>query len=78
MPEATVSSKGQVSIPSEVRSRLGIVRGTRLKVEVRGEQIVLTPIPADRWRALRGAVRAEGSLTALLEEERSRDKDRNR
>lgn len=72
----TVSSRGRVSIPAEVRSRLGIVRGTRLQVEVRDARIVLTPIPEDGWRALRGALRGEGSLTTLLEEERRREEDR--
>ncbi|MDZ4046209.1 MAG: AbrB/MazE/SpoVT family DNA-binding domain-containing protein, partial [Rhodoglobus sp.] len=30
MPTATVTSKGQVTIPAEVRERLGIEAGTRV------------------------------------------------
>lgn len=39
--ETTVSSKGQVVIPKEVRDRHGLEPGTRLLVEERGDVIVL-------------------------------------
>ena len=39
--ETTVSSKGQVVIPKEIRDRHGLDPGTRLEVEDRGDVIVL-------------------------------------
>jgi len=47
--EATVTSKGQVTLPSELRKRLGIQRGSRIRFS----------IPA------RGAVRVEPVLYDL-------------
>ncbi len=38
---ATVSSKGQVVLPAEVRRRLRLVKGERLSVEVHGRSVVL-------------------------------------
>lgn len=38
-----VSSKGQVVLPKQVRSRLGLRPGTRLSCRIRGDSIVLTP-----------------------------------
>ena len=39
MLASTVTSKGQVTIPAEVRHRLGIHAGDRLVFEIEGEQI---------------------------------------
>lgn len=39
--KVTVSSKGQVVIPKEIRDRHGLDAGTQLEVEDRGDAIVL-------------------------------------
>lgn len=41
MPDTTVSTKGQVVIPKEIRDRLGWRPGTSLLIEERGDQVVL-------------------------------------
>ena len=43
MVTTKLSSKGQVVLPRLVRSRLGLAPGVRLRCEVRGESVVLTP-----------------------------------
>ena len=53
MEKITVSSKGQIAIPKAVRDTLNLSEGTRLIVEVRGQEIVLSKEPA--WRKLHGA-----------------------
>lgn len=50
----TVSSKGQVVLPAEVRRHLRLVKGERLSVEVQGDSVVLRPVPEPRqYRATR-------------------------
>jgi len=39
MEATTVTSKGQVTIPKEVRQRLGIRKGTRVEFEVVGDHV---------------------------------------
>ena len=41
MGATSVTSKGQVTIPREVRNRLGIRRGTRVAISVEGDHAVL-------------------------------------
>jgi AbrB family looped-hinge helix DNA binding protein len=53
MELVTLSSKGQIAIPKAIRERLNLVEGTKLTLEVRGPEIVLSKEPA--WRKLRGA-----------------------
>ncbi len=40
MPTSTISSKGQVTIPKEVRETLGLEVGDRLAFEVRDDGVV--------------------------------------
>ena len=43
LAEATVSSKGQVTLPAAIRAQLGIATGTRLRFELRGKELVVRP-----------------------------------
>ena len=52
METIAVSTKGQISIPKEVRDRLGIREGTRLRLLEDGARIVLEKDTGD-WRSLR-------------------------
>jgi AbrB family looped-hinge helix DNA binding protein len=49
-----VSSKNQISLPSEARRRLGIVPGERLTVEIRGDDLVLRRRPSRPSERMRG------------------------
>ena len=39
--KSTLSSKGQVTVPAAVRQRLGLVAGTPVEFEVKGNVVVL-------------------------------------
>jgi AbrB family looped-hinge helix DNA binding protein len=73
--ETTVSTKGQIVIPSSIRRKLGIEDGTRIHIEVheRNMQIVLTSITREFIRSLRGKYKGRGMLKAL-EEDRKRER----
>ncbi|HVP54786.1 MAG TPA: AbrB/MazE/SpoVT family DNA-binding domain-containing protein [Candidatus Eisenbacteria bacterium] len=55
MEKITVSSKGQIAIPKEVREALNLTAGSKLTLEVRGQEIVLSK--GDAWKQLKGAAR---------------------
>ena len=44
--EVVVTRRGQTTIPTEVRRKLGIREGTRLRVEAVGNKVVFTKIPS--------------------------------
>jgi len=54
MLSVKVSSKNQISLPSEARKRLGIEPGERLTVEIRNEQLILRRRPARASERMRG------------------------
>ena len=56
---STMSSKGQVTVPQEIRNRLGLSAGDRAEFVVEGEQTVIRPSrstvsPFDKYRSVLG------------------------
>ena len=67
---ATVTTKGQVTIPKDIRDRLGIKANDRVDFVLEGDRAVLMPVRS--LRELRGIVPARPGST--LEEERRKAK----
>jgi antitoxin PrlF len=44
MPSSTISSKGQITVPIDVRDRLGLKTGDRVEFVFENEQTVLRPV----------------------------------
>lgn len=44
-PSSRLSSKGQVTIPQEIRTRLGLRSGDRVEFVVEGDKTILRPAP---------------------------------
>jgi AbrB family looped-hinge helix DNA binding protein len=57
---SSLSSKGQVTVPQEIRNRLGLTTGDRVDFVIEGELTVLRPSRADedpfeKYRGILGA-----------------------
>lgn len=72
MEHITVSSKGQIVIPKKVRNALNLAEGSKLTVEVRGQEIVLSKEPA--WKKLQGA--GGGDLMKTFAEFKKQERER--
>jgi len=70
----TVSTKGQVVIPAEIRESAGIGPGTRIAVTLQNGRIVLEPVSEKLVDQTRGLLAGGPSLTAALKTERGKDK----
>lgn len=68
MAEATVTSKGQITIPKRVREHLGVRPGDKLDFVVEEDgQVVVRPISRD-IRDLAGVLHRPGACVVTLEE----------
>jgi antitoxin PrlF len=67
---ATVTTKGQVTIPKQIREALQIRPNDKVDFVREGERIVMVPLKS--LQQFRGAVRARKAIT--FEEERARAK----
>jgi len=54
MSFATVSTKGQITLPAEIRSRFGIRSKDKVRLYVRDDEIVIQPLRS--FRELRGSL----------------------
>jgi AbrB family looped-hinge helix DNA binding protein len=77
MEQVRVSSKGQVAIPKSIRDALNLSEGTKLTVEIRGQEIVLSKEPA--WRKLQGAAGSDlmSAFAEFKKQERKREDSRS-
>jgi AbrB family looped-hinge helix DNA binding protein len=68
MPTSTLTSKGQITIPREVRERLHLKTGSRVDfiVEPSGK-VVLKPVDSD-FRSIRGIVRSRRRRSVSIKE----------
>lgn len=76
MTAVRTSSKGQVVIPVEIRAKLGIKPGQMVNMTLEGEKAVITPLPKDPIKALRGSLKGKPSLTKALLKERKEERKR--
>jgi AbrB family looped-hinge helix DNA binding protein len=76
MRTARVTSKGQIVIPADIRTRMGIEKGSDLIVEEHDDALVLRKASKDYFDSLAGLLRAKGSLTKELLASRKRDRKR--
>jgi len=68
VPTATLSAKGWVVIPKDIRDTLGLRKGDRLRVKLRDKEIVLIPVPKDPIAAGMGMLKGGMSMKEFLEE----------
>lgn len=75
MTTTIVTTKGQIVIPSKIRRRFNIKKGTKLCIVEKGEQIVLQPLTGDYFEKMAGVLNTKGKLTKALLEERAKERE---
>lgn len=75
METATVTTKGQIVIPSRIRHRHRIRKGTRVCFLERGHDIVLRPITDEYIEGMRGSLATEGKALKALMEEKKKERE---
>jgi AbrB family looped-hinge helix DNA binding protein len=65
-----VTLKGQIVIPSKIRRRMNIKKGTKLLVEEKENEIILRPLTRSYFSKMAGQLPTRGKLTEALLRER--------
>lgn len=69
MSTAQMESQGQVTVPEEIREKLGLRPGDTLEFRVENDQIVVTPVKKKPFSAFRGIFKVEHALDFREERE---------
>ena len=71
---STVTTKGQLVIPSRLRRKYSIKQGTQVIFLEQQNRLVLQPLTAEFIRSLRGSLKGEPSALKALQEDRKRER----
>lgn len=74
MVTVTVSSKGQIVIPKELREKYGLDQGTKVAVLEYPNEIVVVPLPGDTVKESRGLFSSKKPIRKMLAEARKEEK----
>ena len=74
MEKAVVTVKGQVVIPSRLRRKFGIKKGTQVSLFERDGEIVIKPITDEYIRGMAGITGTKGRLLKALNEEKAKER----
>jgi AbrB family looped-hinge helix DNA binding protein len=72
---STVTTKGQLVIPSKLRRKYAIRKGTQVAFVEEEHRLILQPLTPEFIRSLRGSLKGEPSALKLLLEERKRERE---
>jgi AbrB family looped-hinge helix DNA binding protein len=72
---STVTTKGQLVIPSKLRRKYSIKEGTQVAFLEQENRLVLQPLTPEFIRSLRGSLKSEPSVLKSLLEDRKRDRN---
>lgn len=76
MAISTISGKGWLVIPKEIRDKYGLTKGSRVHVIDYGGTISIVPAARDPIAETRGMLRGKTSLTDALLKSRAADEQR--
>jgi AbrB family looped-hinge helix DNA binding protein len=70
---STVTTKGQLVIPSKLRRKYSIRKGTQVAFVEEENRLILQPLTPEFIRSLRGSLKGEPSALKALLEDRKRE-----
>ena len=74
MEKSVVTVKGQVVIPSKLRRKFGIKKGTRVFVYEKNGEIVVRPITDEYIEGMARMTGTRGNLLRALKEEKAKER----
>ncbi len=75
MDKSVVTVKGQIVIPSRLRRRFGIKKGTQVYLYEREGEIVIRPVTDEYLRSLAGITGTKGKLLKALMDEKAKERE---
>ena len=72
---STVTTKGQLVIPSRLRRKFGIRKGTQVVFLEENHRLLLQPLTPEFIQSLRGSLKGGSSVLEFLLEDRKKERE---
>jgi AbrB family looped-hinge helix DNA binding protein len=76
MKMATLSEKGQIVVPSKIRRKLGLKRGSRVVIIEEPNGFCVRPVERPYFEQYAGLLRGKGKGTKALLKDRRKERER--
>jgi AbrB family looped-hinge helix DNA binding protein len=74
MEKTAVTIKGQIGIPSKLRRKFGIKKGTQVFIYEKNGETVIKPITDEYIESVAGVTGTKGKLLKVLKEEKAKER----
>ena len=75
METSVVTTKGQVVVPSKVRHKFNIKKGTKVAFIEQNGKLIIQPLDKNYFENLAGILGTEGDMLKSLIEEKKRERE---
>ncbi len=75
METAVVTTKGQIVVPSKIRKKFGIKKGTRIAFIERDGKLIIQPLDKSYFESMAGILGTNGDMLKGLMEDKKRERE---
>ena len=75
METSVVTVKGQIVVPSKIRMKFGIKKGTKVAFIEQNGKLIIQPLDKNYFESLAGILGTEGKMLKSLMEDKKRERE---
>jgi AbrB family looped-hinge helix DNA binding protein len=75
METSVVTTKGQLVVPSKIRKKFNITKGTRVAFIEQNGKLIIQPLNRNYFDALAGILGTDGDMLKSLTDDKKRERD---
>ena len=75
METSVVTVKGQIVVPSKIRKKFGIKKGTKIAFIEQNGKLIIQPLDKSYFESLAGMLGTDGDMLKSLVEDKKRERE---
>ena len=75
MVTSIITTKGQVVIPSRIRNKYGMKKGTKVAFIEKGNTVLMQPLDRNYFESLAGQLGTDGEMLKSLMEDKKKERE---
>jgi AbrB family looped-hinge helix DNA binding protein len=75
METSVVTTKGQIVVPSKIRSKFGIKKGTKVAFIEQNGKLLIQPLDQNYFESLAGVLGTEGDMLKSLMDDKKKERE---